>query len=191
MLSSCCTKYPVKFKLFSLFVIVCFSFFSSGCAAIVNDSKQMVMLNTDPTGATLFVSGHKVESPASLELRRDKDHFVRAVKEGYKEAKLTIHKRLSKQFWWGFTLWGVFECISFLSSGAYELSLTNINLLLQMESLSPEVEPESEQPTSGTLDTKPLDKIEEELSKLEKMKADGLITDEEYLELRKKTIDKY
>ena len=157
MMSNCYTKYFVKFKLLSLVVLVSFSFFSSGCAAITNGPRQRVMLNTNPTGATLFVSGHTVKSPASLELRRNQDHFVRAIKEGYEEAQLIIHKRLSKAFWFGYIMWGVFECISFISGAAYELSPADINLLLREKSFSPEAEPQSVQPTSKTTDTKSLE----------------------------------
>jgi len=157
----------------------------------MNGSSQNVMLNTDPEGATLLVGGLKVQSPTSLELKRDQDYFIKAVKEGYDEGYMPINKQLSGWFWFGIIMWGVFECISLGTGGAYKLSPDNVLIELQKKPTSSEFQPQPMQLVPENADTESLKNIEEEINKLEKMKADGLLTEEEYSKLKKKIIDKY
>jgi len=196
MINKCYTKFSVKFKLVSLVILVCFSFLSSGCAAIFNGSSQTVNINTDPEGATIVVGSQRVISPASLELKREQNYFIKAKKDGYNQAYMPINKQLSGWFWCGLLLWGVFECISLGTGGAYKLKPDDVLIYLGKE--KPEkatdyigVPSPKIKPAVQIQEKKSLEDIEEKLIRLERMKAKGLITEEEYSEMRVKILEQY
>lgn len=68
-------------------------FATTGCASIFNGGYQDVHVQTVPANAKLSVStqaGNTHSAPATLRLKRRKDHRITARKEGYKSASAYV-----------------------------------------------------------------------------------------------------
>lgn len=95
----------MKTKKITIGIIALSCLFLNGCATITQGSKQTVLFDTDPSGATCSISrtGEGVlypnfETPASLEISKDKDELVVICnKEGYKET--VIHSGSNLEGW--------------------------------------------------------------------------------------------
>ncbi|SRR5258706_10537220 len=55
----------------------------TGCATVRGD-KQKMMIQTDPTGASLVVDGQKYTTPAEVTLKRKDAHRISVEKAGYR-----------------------------------------------------------------------------------------------------------
>ena len=67
-------------KLFAIFALVAMT----GCASIVNESRQAVRVNTQPQGAEVTINGETKVSPAVFQLKGKSDYVVMAEKSGYR-----------------------------------------------------------------------------------------------------------
>jgi len=73
-----------------LLLLVVVLFFSSGCAAIINGATQEVRINSVPSKAEGFIEGIKIQTPATVVLKRNHDHEFVLTKEGFKETSAKI-----------------------------------------------------------------------------------------------------
>lgn len=59
----------------------------SGCAGV-----QKVPVSTDPGGAVVYLDGLKVceSTPCSVEMKKDQNHLLTIVKDGYRQRDITM-----------------------------------------------------------------------------------------------------
>ena len=79
----------MKKNLIIVLGIICLSSIS-GCATIVNDSKQKVAVHTTPSGATVSLDGQQQTSSAIFNVKGSSGYNVVANKKGYKPANAHI-----------------------------------------------------------------------------------------------------
>jgi hypothetical protein len=105
----------------------------SSCATIINRTKQTVFLQTEPPGATAIIDGvQRVETPASIKLKRGKDHHITFEKSGYRNADVMVEKEISGWIWGNLILGGLIGLgIDFISGGAYKLEPETVHVTLQ------------------------------------------------------------
>ena len=81
----------------------------TGCASIVNGTKQDVSIVSEPAGATYTVkeTGQTGTTPANVELKRGNGYFsgadytVTYRKEGYADVTRTVESKVSGWYWVG------------------------------------------------------------------------------------------
>jgi hypothetical protein len=116
-----------------LFAVV----FLSGCATLVNGTRQDIRIVSEPAGAKVFVDGELVgESPVTVAMTRDEYHTVEIQKDGYETFDETIGRSWSPWF-----LGNLFPClpcslavfgaVDYFAGSAYELSPTRIEAQLE------------------------------------------------------------
>lgn len=57
----------------------------SGCASIMNDSRQRVTIKTIPDGAEVVVDGRTVVTPTTIDLKGKQDYYLTASKKGFRQ----------------------------------------------------------------------------------------------------------
>lgn len=73
---------------------------ASGCATIVNGTRQTVEFQSNPAGATVLVDGRYLGgTPVAAELERDKNHHVRIGLPGYLTFDMLLERRTSGWAW--------------------------------------------------------------------------------------------
>ena len=111
---------------------------SLGCAAMMFGSSQEVKFSSVPSGASLEINEkHVGATPATLKLKRRKDHTAVVRMEGYEDQAVTVDSRFSGEavawsfvgaIWW----WGPFEWILDLPLGSLkELDRTRVSVRLE------------------------------------------------------------
>lgn len=76
----------------------------AGCASIISGSKQEVNLTSHPAAANVTITNEKGmvvwsgTTPATIELARDKEYFVKAEVPGYEPATVHIDQSLNGWF---------------------------------------------------------------------------------------------
>ncbi len=105
----------------------------SSCATIINRTRQTIFLETDPPGATATIDGvQQLQTPASVKLKRGKDHRVTFEKSGYQKADAMVEKEISGWIWGNLILGGLIGLgIDFISGGAYKLDPETVHVTLQ------------------------------------------------------------
>lgn len=107
----------------------------TGCATIVNSSKQNVSFMSEPSGAVITIGGEFTSrTPVALPLGRGKDYTILVQKEGYETQSLTLKSSFSH--WvqatlgniWNWIIPGLIVDIS--SGGAYEFDQQLVNAVL-------------------------------------------------------------
>lgn len=104
-----------------------------GCGTVINRTKQTVYLQSDPPGATAIINGvTRVTTPASVKLKRGKDHHISFEREGYQPTTAMIDRELSGWVWGNLLLGGLIGlAIDFGSGGAYKLEPETVMVTLQ------------------------------------------------------------
>lgn len=79
----------------------------SSCATIISGSKQNVKINSNPTVATVFVDGgEQGKTPLEIKLKRNSDHKIALVLEGYKPYDVNLTRKpmagCGETSFWGF-----------------------------------------------------------------------------------------
>ncbi|WP_412061404.1 PEGA domain-containing protein [Rubrivirga sp. IMCC45206] len=113
---------------------------TSGCATIIQGSRQDVLVDTDPSGARVTVNGYEAgETPVILDLKRDEHHHVELALEGYEPVVFRLERDLDfvpavvgNVF--SFGLLGF--AVDFVSGAAYELSPDELLATLQAEGVT-------------------------------------------------------
>lgn len=111
-----------------------------GCATIMRGRTQSVRFNSSPAGARVFINGEdRGSTPATLELKRNKDYRVVVKKEGYKDVTVNI----DKEFTIGWPIignvfsWGLLGVIVDVADGAaYKLTPEETMAALEVEKVS-------------------------------------------------------
>ena len=108
---------------------------ATGCATIVNGTEEIVSLQSEPSGATVTVSGvGTTHTPATLPLTRGKEYTIMFKKNGYKTQALVLKSRFEH---WGEAIFGNtwnYESglfVDIIYGGAYEFDNTLINCILE------------------------------------------------------------
>jgi len=166
---------------------------SYSCATIVNGKKQDVHISSNPSSVEVYIVPDNINmvTPGEVSLNRNKDYYIYFKKEGYLDSRAIIKSKISR-WWWGSCLAGglIGYSIDKSKGGIYKLEPDHLFVQLQKETISSDIKEQSVQPDYGPEDKKHLGNLEEELNRLERMRAEGLITDDEYSNLIKKLVDK-
>lgn len=116
-------------------LVLCLSqMFNSGCASIVKGTRQTVMVETNPPGATISIDRtHETSvSPAQLSLKRKNEYELKIEKAGYKTEYVQVDRHLSGWFWGNLIFGGIIGIIVDLSNGAgYKLEPKEVTIELQ------------------------------------------------------------
>ena len=169
----------------------------SGCASIVNGRSQDIQLRSEPSSAVVTIDGMKMGStPMILDLKRKKRHTIQFSKENHE----SITRGTGRSFNWWFMgnllFGGIIGMIIDLANGAaYKInpdvifvelpSSSGAETPVQAATLASSSEVSSiEQPVlSSQSSGKRV--IFKELEKLDEMRSNGLMTQEEYESKRK------
>jgi CxxC motif-containing protein len=108
-------------KTLSLLMILCLT----GCASVVNHTTQQIPVDTDPSGANVFVdcgdvkNDPKLVTPAVVTVQRKADHCsISFEKPGYRPAEVTLAKSMSGWYLGNIVLGGFIGLIVDASNGA-------------------------------------------------------------------------
>lgn len=67
----------------------------TGCATITRGTTEVLVVNTDPPGATVEISnGHQCTSPCTVELKRKHDYHVKIAKAGYEPIDTDVKSQI-------------------------------------------------------------------------------------------------
>lgn len=104
-----------------------------GCATIIHRTKQTVFLQSDPPGATATIDGTiTVQTPASLKLKRGKNHHITFEKDGYKEMSVVIDREVSGWVFGNLVLGGLIGlAVDFSDGAAYKLEPDSVTVTLE------------------------------------------------------------
>jgi hypothetical protein len=83
-------------KLQWLGVLAVLSVLNTGCASILQGSRQRVSIVTEPAAASIQVDGLKIgESPVTTSLKRGKTHLLKISKDGYEDKTFVANSSAS------------------------------------------------------------------------------------------------
>ena len=101
-----------------------------GCATIVHGgNRQTVSITSTPPGATATIDGTTtVQTPATIELKRNKDHVVVIEKPGYQPTTVLVDRELSAWIWGNIFLPTLL--VDFITGGAYHLESADVGVRL-------------------------------------------------------------
>ena len=117
----------------SLVLIVSITFLSSGCSTITKGGRQLITINSEPSGAKVNIGGLKGTTPYTADLATDKDYIADISLEGYENQQVQI----TKSFRAGTTILGnilwlfIGVIVDVVSGSAYGLNPTNVNVQLE------------------------------------------------------------
>jgi len=117
-------------KFFIVFALICISIcFFSSCASIISGTKQKVDVNTQPTGAKVFVNGidQQVVTPTIINVPRKKAVTYSFQKQGYENGTVTEYGSFNPVAIGNIILGGIPGALVDLGTGAwYKYDNTNI-----------------------------------------------------------------
>jgi hypothetical protein len=61
-----------------------------GCATALRGTRQKMLFETDPQGATITIDDEKYTTPAKVELKRKDEHSVVIAREGFRTVKFNM-----------------------------------------------------------------------------------------------------
>lgn len=107
-------------------------FLNSGCASIMNGSRQEVGIGTSPAGADCKVGEITVKSPSVVNIKRSRGHTVFCELTGYHPASAALGSGISGWVWGDLLFGGLIGlAIDLGTGGAYKLKPDNVQLTLQ------------------------------------------------------------
>ena len=115
---------------------------STGCASVVNGSRQSIGISSSPSGAGVVVDGARVGvTPMIADIERGKTHVVSIEMPGYHTRQLTLTKSMSGRVW-GNLLWSpagflIGLGIDAVSGSMYKLSPEQLVTTLHRETVVP------------------------------------------------------
>ena len=69
---------------------------SVGCATIFTGTSDSVTIQSEPSGAKIFVDGvYSGKTTVSISMKRNQDHHILIKKEGYEDATTTVTRSLN------------------------------------------------------------------------------------------------
>lgn len=122
-------------KAISIIVVFVFIVVLSGCATIMQGTKQSVGISSSPTGAVVIVDNvEKGKTPLVVDLTRKDHHFVKIEMAGYQPYEATFTRSTSGWVWGNIVFGGLIGlAVDAISGGLYKLSPTEIHSILQKE----------------------------------------------------------
>ena len=72
---------------------------SSGCATIVNGSKQQIHISSDPPGACVTIGLKTLTTPGCISLARNGDYQVEIAKPGFETKRVYLHREFNSWMW--------------------------------------------------------------------------------------------
>ena len=119
----------------------------SGCATVINGTKQDVTFQSDPPGSAVTINGVPVgRTPVTLSLRRHSMVLVGVVAEGYEPVKFTLNQRRSSWVWGNMVFAGPAGLVVgsfidlFLAKGGWKFDPTPVSAVLAKK-LEPSPQP--------------------------------------------------
>jgi len=113
-----------------------------GCASIMHGTRETVVFESSPGGATVEVSDAMgvsygtCETPCSIDLKRKREYKVKINKAGYAPVEMVIQRKSSGWIWGNILIGGVIGLIvDFTNGAAYKLSPTELHATLSKESV--------------------------------------------------------
>lgn len=105
----------------------------TGCATIMNGTKQPLGVTSNPSNANIWVDNYYVgQTPSIIQMSRDNDHIVRVELEGYYPYEIPVTRNISR---WlaGNLLWGgpLGVVVDALTGGIYVLTPDQIQAQLR------------------------------------------------------------
>lgn len=96
----------------------------SGCATIMQGSKQGVSMGSSPPGAQITVDGQNMGvTPMVASLKRNNTHVVRMSLPGYEPYEITLARKTSGWIWGNLAFGGIPGLIVDMATGAlYKLT---------------------------------------------------------------------
>jgi hypothetical protein len=155
--------------------------FLSGCATIIKGSHQEIPVASDPSNASVLVDGvRQGYTPTKLNLARKGTYVVSLELEGHESESITVKPSIGGAVAGNIIAGGLIGWGVDAGTGAqYNLHPDSINIRLRTraELVAP--------PKSA------IDEMLRELAKLDSLKAEGKVSDEEYSSLRSGILKRY
>ncbi|HEX2836562.1 MAG TPA: PEGA domain-containing protein [Phycisphaerales bacterium] len=157
---------------------VTMAFMAGGCATIVNGKTQEVPIATIPPGATVCIdSSQTVITPASVNLRRNKDYILTVMKDGYHPQTVQITGVLSGWLAGNLLFGGIIGGGIDAATGA-GFTLTPDKIAITMVPLAPGQ-------AAAPVPTGPLS-LDDRDRLADQMKADGMLDEKQHTAVKKK-----
>mgnify|MGYP001220285911 CR=1 FL=1 len=160
----------MTYRYVTLLVAVCLWLGASACATIVHGTTQTIPVASTPAGAVVMLDGNRVgNTPCSVEPKRKNEHVITLSLTGYNDEIIKVMPVISGAvagniIAGGFIGWGV----DAISGAQYRLVPENVTVNMQAK-------------TAGQAAVAPTaDTLESRLQELSRLKAEGLISDDEY-----------
>lgn len=104
----------------------------SGCASIMNGSRQAVGISSSPTAAAVTVdSVPHGKTPVVAQLTRKENHLVRLELEGYQPFEATLTRSVSGWVWGNILFGGLIGlAVDAISGGLYKLTPEQVTATL-------------------------------------------------------------
>jgi len=173
-------------------VIVSVGLVFTSCCSIIHGTKQEIGVNSNPSGAKVFVNGASMgTTPATLNLDRSGSHKIRIELDGYQPYEMTLTKSVSGWVWGNILFGGLIGlAVDAIDGALYDLNPEQVSgQLMKGEGDTLQVNVIKGAPASGEkigqLVKTPADKLKE----LKAIKDQGLITEEEYEAKRKALVE--
>ena len=185
------------FTLLCIFIGFSYILTFTGCGLVMHGRYQDIPIESVPSGATVKVDKWTelgdITTPVTLPLYRGRSHTIHVSKEGYEENNAAVISHTSAWFWWNIFAGPLFMgYIIDASTGAgRKLKPKTISVTLTRKIDEYEESGKGKDTPQEDMDKGNMTDIEQELDKLEKMKEEGKITEEDYKIMRGKTIERY
>lgn len=89
----------MKFLIHLLGILTLLAFLS-GCASVVNGSRQEVVIDSQPSGAEVMINGvSRGQTPLRIDLLRKTSHLVELSLEGYLHYEVTVEPEMNAAVW--------------------------------------------------------------------------------------------
>lgn len=85
-------------------VLLMFGSLISGCATIINGTRQNVLITTFPTQAKVVVDNREYVSPIVIGLKRNNKHTITVSKSGYMDASTSVFTSPTLTIYWNLML---------------------------------------------------------------------------------------
>ena len=156
--------------------------FLTGCGTITRGSKDVLIIESEPSGASVTTSvGLQGTTPATFQLPRKGALVVTIAKEGYETATVNVVPRVAgaggAAMAGNVVMGGLIGAAVDAGTGAmYDLKPNPVHVVLNKLASAEKTKPAAKN-------------LEETLKELDAMKAKGTISQDEYVILRKKAIE--
>lgn len=116
-----------------LMTILAASLMSTGCATLVNGSRQKMTINSTPGGAIVEYGGAEVgKTPCTVEVSRKSQTTVQVKQAGYESRTINLEGEMSGWFWGNIISCGIYGSTTDAVSGSmYKYSPDSVHISLE------------------------------------------------------------